>query len=147
MKAPRWSAQMETGQDAVDAGHRAMLTCLAELERVPDSLLAPQLESLLAAACATFDAEEALIASLHLPHAAEHAAHHARLLDTLRQAIPFARSGDMGTARELLGLLPVWFNHHMMTMDAALTMAARWLRAKARFGSAPDGFMEMMQGA
>jgi len=114
-----WKPEMALGIPSVDLAHQALIAQIARLVEQPDTqfelglpVLVEQLEN-------DFREEERLMEEMDYPGIASHREQHARVLATLHSIAP----DDLVAARKAVFLLPLWFQVHLATMDAAFAVA------------------------
>ncbi|MBJ7310465.1 bacteriohemerythrin [Rugamonas sp. CCM 8940] len=119
MKQMKWSPEMALGVESLDLAHQALMAQMLHLGDADDDALDDGFVLLVKHLERDFREEEDLMESIDYPVIKSHREQHARVLGALHAVAP----GDRAAAREALGLLPLWFQVHLSTQDAALAMA------------------------
>lgn len=119
MEVLKWQAEMALGVAELDQAHQALLEQMAHLLTASDAQFDEGLPQLVAHLETDFRAEEELMERIGYPALQCHLEQHARVLATLHGI----DHGDRAGARRAVELLPMWFQVHLSTQDAALAMA------------------------
>lgn len=119
MEHMEWSPEMALGIESLDQAHQALLAQMLHLADANDDALDDGFALLVKHLERDFREEEDLMETIAYPAIQSHREQHARVLGALHVVAP----GDHAAAREALGLLPLWFQVHLSTQDAALAMA------------------------
>jgi hemerythrin len=119
MEHMEWSPEMALGIESLDQAHQALLAQMLQLAQANDDALDDGFALLVKHLERDFREEEDLMETIAYPAIQSHREQHARVLGALHVVAP----GDHAAAREALGLLPLWFQVHLSTQDAALAMA------------------------
>lgn len=121
-----WDVTLETGNEAVDGQHRALLAMFNELEATelehgPDEVRSV-LEGLTEYVSIHFAMEEDLMRTRAYPSDAldAHVAEHRDLTRRTRDMVLDYRTGDLGSIEELTEFLRGWLVHHVNVMDRLL---------------------------
>lgn len=114
-----WTSALATGHDTIDAQHRELFQCLADLERA-----AAEDSTMFAAYTLTrlkhyvrdhFTAEEALLKACGYPRYEEHVAEHARFRQRLAEfQVHSVRTDITG---EMVAFLYDWLSQHIARVD------------------------------
>ena len=100
----------QTHVEFVDAYNRLLGVTGAELLAAMDDFIAHSVEH--------FDQENRWMAQIGFPGC--HKAEHDRVLAVCRDVRKRMERGDVALGRQLIQELPLWFDNHVATMDAAL---------------------------
>ena len=119
MERIAWAPQMAVGIPTIDLAHQALIGQIARLLDQPDRQFEQGLAALVEHLETDFREEELLMEEIDYPGIPAHREQHARVLATLHGLAP----EDLAAARRAVSLLPLWFQAHLATMDAALAIA------------------------
>ena len=100
----------QTHVEFVDAYNRLLNVTGAELLATMDDFIAHNVEH--------FDQENRWMAQIGFPN--YHKTEHDRVLAVCRDVRKRMERGDVALGRQLIQELPLWFDNHVATMDAAL---------------------------
>lgn len=119
-----WGDNLRLGHETLDSDHQKLVAIINQLA---DSVMNPSsqqaneelLRDLLAQTIAHFALEDQLMVTHRYPHAEEHMAEHAKLIqmafDTKAEF-----EADLSSSVSLLRFLRRWLTHHILTTDKAL---------------------------
>lgn len=109
---------------ALDSLHRTILEAVEMLSNCSDQEFGAGYRSLVALVEQAFAQEDEWMDHMDFPAAKTHREQHARILGALHNVHSRVMQGDIGQGREAaLHLMPLWFDFHVSTMDAALATA------------------------
>ncbi|TDK68583.1 bacteriohemerythrin [Sapientia aquatica] len=129
MERIEWTPDLSLGLPDVDAAHKLFLDQLVSLADAPDSELVNLLPPLIAGMESDFYQEEALMEKVNYPEIKVHREQHARVLSALHNAMPDVLRNDFALARKALELLPQWSVMHIITVDKALALYLKEIKA------------------
>lgn len=104
----------------MDDIHREFMILLGRLDGASGNSLMPALDALFAHTVAHFEQENVWMEATGFPPMHCHRGEHERVLEVLHEVRKLAAAGDDGIVRTLVRELPLWFEHHVATMDAML---------------------------
>jgi hemerythrin-like metal-binding protein len=119
------------GVAAMDAAHKNFVTALTQLESLDDRLFCQSFSTWVKTLESDFYNEEKLMDEVDFPDTRNHLEQHAHILSALHHAEPRVMEGDAALGREIIGLLPEWFELHVSTMDRVLATAVLIARDEA----------------
>ena len=128
MIKPLTSNAFTLGVVSMDAGHKNFVEELTQLEALDDVQLSKSFSDWVKTVESDFYDEEKLMDDIDFPDTQAHIAQHAHILSVLHHAEPRVSEGDCALAREIIGLIPEWFETHVSTMDRVLATAVLMAR-------------------
>ncbi len=120
MSEVQWKPEYELGVVTMDDTHREFIDLLNRLADCPPAEALERFDALLDHTVAHFWQEDVWMDKSDFPPLYCHRGEHERVLDVLREVRRLIAAGDDGIVVTLLRELPLWFDNHAATMDAAL---------------------------
>ncbi|MDD5030439.1 MAG: diguanylate cyclase, partial [Rhodoferax sp.] len=117
-----WHASYESGDQTIDAQHRALFRhanklLQAALDGHPPQELVALIEAFIAEVAQHFQDEEAIITLAGYPGAVEHASLHRALIEKATDLAKRASAGSLGVSELLMYLVQDVLKRHMLTAD------------------------------
>lgn len=119
MAAMEWSEKLVLGLAPMDQTHVEFVDAYNRLLDVSGAELLAEMDAFIAHSIEHFDQENRWMEQIGFP--ACHKAEHDRVLAVCRDVRKRMERGDEALGRQLIRELPVWFDNHVATMDAALS--------------------------
>ena len=118
MAAMEWTDKLALGLGPMDDTHKEFVDHYNRLLQVTGEALLTELDAFIAHTVAHFDQENRWMEQVDFP--ACHKAEHDRVLAVVADVRKRMERGDEALGRQLIQELPIWFDNHVATMDAAL---------------------------
>ncbi|MFZ6675520.1 hemerythrin domain-containing protein [Undibacterium sp. Xuan67W] len=130
-----WSDRLKLQYEPMDETHQEfVMLCAALSEDNPDTFIA-RLDALIAHSVEHFEQENQWMTSNAFPPAGCHMTEHDAVLQVMREVRRrIVEAGEMDLAARLAEELPLWFEHHVDTMD---NMLARFMTTEAITAAQP----------
>lgn len=119
MAAMKWTEKLVLGLAPMDQTHVEFVDAYNRLLSVSGDELLAEMDAFIAHTVAHFDQENRWMEQIGFP--ACHKAEHDRVLAVCQDVRKRMERGDAALGRQLIRELPVWFDNHVATMDAALS--------------------------
>lgn len=118
---PEWDENSQRlGVAEMDATHREFVEMMAAVLRSSDEEFPASFATLVEHCHQHFDNEGRLMRTSGFPAIVEHESEHSRVLGELDYLVARIQTGRLSMARAYSEGLPIWFSHHLATMDSAL---------------------------
>lgn len=118
MAAMEWTEKLALGLGQMDDTHREFVEGYNRLLVLSGEALLAEMDAFIAHTVAHFDQENRWMAQVGFP--ACHKAEHDRVLAVCADVRKRMERGDAAIGRQLIEELPIWFENHVESMDAAL---------------------------
>ncbi|MFZ2999341.1 MAG: hemerythrin domain-containing protein [Undibacterium umbellatum] len=119
-----WSERLSLSYEPMDDTHKEFVElCAALSEDNPATFLA-RLDALIVHSIAHFEQENQWMAETAFPPAGCHRQEHEAVLEVMQEVRRRVELGEVDLATRLAEELPLWFEHHVDTMD---NMLARFM--------------------
>lgn len=119
MAAMEWTDKLALGLAPMDDTHVEFVDAYNRLLDSSGEALLVDMDAFIAHTVAHFDQENRWMELIGFP--ACHKAEHDRVLAVCRDVRKRMERGDAALGRQLIQELPIWFDNHVLTMDAALS--------------------------
>ncbi|MDF3036515.1 MAG: bacteriohemerythrin [Paucimonas sp.] len=115
-----WSESLELGHDIMDDTHREFIACCKALAEASSADLLLRIDMLIEHSVEHFEQENHWMREHEFPPAACHIGEHESVLEIIREVRRQTEQGDAEIGPRLARELPLWFAHHVATMDGML---------------------------
>lgn len=116
-----WSDRLSLKHQLMDATHQEFVTLCAALAMSDDKLpFLERLDALIAHSIEHFEQENAWMRDAGFPPAACHQGEHDAVLQVMQEVRRRFAEGEIDLGQRLAEELPLWFEHHVDTMDNML---------------------------
>lgn len=130
MTQPVWDeAKFGLGVAEMDATHHEFVDQVAAILQASDAEFPALFATLVEHTRQHFENEAKLMRACRFPAIGEHESEHLRVLGEINHLKVRVAMGRLGMARAYCEGLPIWFGHHLATMDAALAACLRQQRS------------------
>lgn len=119
MAAMEWTDKLVLGLEPMDRTHVEFVDAYNRLLNVSGAALLDEMDAFIAHSVEHFDQENRWMEKIGFPGC--HKAEHDRVLAVCRDVRKRMERGDDALGRQLIQELPLWFDNHVATMDAALS--------------------------
>lgn len=118
MAAMEWTEKLTLGLGAMDQTHQEFVEAYNRMLVAEGDALLVEMDAFLAHTVEHFDQENRWMEKIGFPGC--HKAEHDRVIAVCRDVRKRVERGDAALGRQLLQELPIWFDNHVESMDAAL---------------------------
>jgi hemerythrin len=126
-----WSPRLSLQHPEIDATHQEFVTLCAALSDKESSILyLERLDALIEHSIAHFEQENTWMRDLSFPPAGCHQREHDTVLELMQEVRRLIENGEIDLEERLATELPLWFEHHVETMDNMLAQFMRSLEAE-----------------
>ncbi|WP_326526433.1 hemerythrin domain-containing protein [Dokdonella sp.] len=119
MAAMEWTDKLALGLEPMDKTHVEFVDAYNRLLNVSGAELLAAMDAFIEHSVEHFEQENAWMAKIGFPGC--HKAEHDRVLAVCRDVRKRMERGDAAIGRQLIQEMPLWFDNHVATMDAALS--------------------------
>lgn len=119
MAAMEWTDKLVLGLGPMDQTHVEFVDAYNRLLNVTGAALLVEMDAFIAHTVDHFEQENRWMEQIGFPPC--HKAEHDRVLAVCRDVRKRLERGDAALGRQLIQELPLWFDNHVATMDAALS--------------------------
>lgn len=122
-----WSPRLSLQHPEIDATHQEFVTlCAALSDKESSTPYLERLDALIEHSIAHFEQENTWMRDLAFPPAGCHQREHDTVLELMQEVRRLIENGEVDLEERLATELPLWFEHHVDTMD---NMLAQFMRS------------------